>query len=240
MTTPKTSVLTQPSLEANSEETRWSEQQQTDKPCVSFVWDNGTVFDIPLYLLDNTIIGDCKEDCGEAPTMINVPSTVPIPLEPDDIIASLVYMKRNCQGSERSTVIDSVTSKRFLDFIGVYSEHVPWTGGDRHPIIYSDHRSKYLPPRQESDRYLLGGDRDSKMIDVYDYHPGHNIYPDEDEFWCSELDMPRRSTKTRILQKRQRQANYDPCGEDYDDYDEDEMYSEWIESLNIEEQDFTL
>jgi hypothetical protein len=174
---------------------------------------------IDMEKLPGTVIAQCLEDCGGTPAdlgTITVPGNIGVPDE-KELLACLhrwkLYLDNPRGGKFVATTHDKSTSL-FLDFLGINALYVPPVSG-----WY----------RAQSMSYAC--DASYASCDLYSSY--------DDNEW--EDDKPRRATKRRIQEKRQQQGNYDPCADDYEeDYEEDEMYAEWIESLNIEEQDFTL
>lgn len=179
--------------------------------------------EIPFTFLKETPIAYALEHCGGTPYdlgTIKVPKSIGMPKR-KELIRCLEDRKSyldNPGGKPFVAETEDVNTMSFLDFMCV---NVKFKRN-------SNKRSMCSITSQEYDESFLnslsnheGWSENDDWLDYDDYKPG-------------------RSTKSRIQQKRSRQGNYDPCGEDYEDYDEDEMYAEWIESLNIEEQDLTL
>jgi hypothetical protein len=112
---------------SDGEEARWPEQQ----PQVTFDF-SGKTLEIPLSLLDDTVITQCFEECsGEIDGPIEVPSSIGVP----DIEEVLRHLR------ERKIYRDDISNKasrfitnspdsnvaKFLDFIGVDCKNITYT-----------------------------------------------------------------------------------------------------------------
>lgn len=170
--------------------------------------------DIYIGDLPGTVIAQCLQDCGGTPGdlgTITVPGNIGVP-DKKELLACLYRWKRYVRFSVKGDTFVATTPDRntalFLDFLGVNALYVPpvsgWYRAQSMPYAYDASNGVYSSTSNSDDEW------------DDDYTPEHST--------------KRRSTKRRIQEKRQQQGNYDPCPKELTD---EEMYAEWMKSLNI-------
>lgn len=207
------------------EEARWPKQQHDVRFCFSGEDCLGIprYLDIPLCLLRGTVIEDCLQDCGgttEKFGTIMVPSSIDFP-SLDEVFSYLQKWQTKLDNPTPQYLLyfdDKIPSIEFLDFLGVNFKHYI-------PQYTHIHFERCAPTYLDKGYY------------------GYDSCDDTTDGMLFDEDKPRRATKKRIQEQRLRQQQYDPCEDNidyYEDCDTDEKYAKWIESLNIDERDFTL
>jgi hypothetical protein len=236
------------SMEKINEEARWPKQQE---PMITFKileFEYNPYLDLEhqefcelklrFGLLKNTIIEQCMEDCECTPEdfcIVDVPASITLPSIEKINRCLLEWQKKNPEPIEFLKKEFDENLANFLDFLGVNFKikENPHTG------FWDDIVDLY-----EIEIIRMSDGSELEVLKKNDRGEGLSTYLHNKEYsgiryqpYCSydfDDDEPRRNTKRRIQQKRQRQYTSNPDVED-DEIDQEEYEAAYAEFLAMEE-----